>query len=96
MERAIIYELKLKQGAPMCNVYIRPEAPPIPGFIAICSLIPAKSESAEGGVVDLPATTYINVNEIEQMTISNYVLEKCGTYEIIHEQPVKVRIDKSI
>lgn len=87
-----IYELKLKQGSPIYNAVVEVDAPQVPGFIAICT--DAAKKEDDGSRKLLPATRYINIDNIAELTITNGMLCDWSINCFIPERAQKVKIDK--
>ena len=92
MDKIEVLEIRLTRGTPLRNVYIDTEAPFIAGFVAIRSYIPEKIDDTH--YKNIPATRYINLSHIEEMTLLHETLEDYGTYYIDPERPHKVRVEK--
>lgn len=92
MDKPKIYEIKLTRGQPLYNVTIETEAPFIDGFVAIKSYVPQKID--DNSFRNLPATRYISLSQIEEITLTNDTLRDFGTYYIDPERAQKVKIER--
>lgn len=90
-----IYEMKLVTGEKIVYATVDTEVPPIPGFIPLAATVLTPKDEYNGDRLS-PATRYISLANVAEITLTHAQLKEFGTYHIDPDRPIKVRLDNSI